>query len=195
MDDRVARLIEQGQAAAQRGNSELARNYLQAAVDLEPNNATAWLWFAGVLEDLEDQKYALEQVLTLDPDNERAEGGLRYVNELLAQQPQREPSISFDKEPPMMASESDSLSIDQQLRASLREEEPPEDIAEPTPQDFRSGLISESNVALTDDSPSEGGFFAPGDDLNYRIAVAVLAILFVVGLLCFPLILLDLLPF
>jgi tetratricopeptide (TPR) repeat protein len=192
MDERVARLIEQGQAAAQRGNTEQARNYLQAAVDLEPNNATAWLWFAGVLEDLEDQKYALEQVLALDPDNIRAEQGLEYVDEQLALQPEREPSISFDKEPPMMAS--DTLSVDQQLRASLRSEEPLEEIEAPTPQTLRAGLISEPDVVLTDDSTSEMGFFAPGDDMNYRIAVLVLAIFFVVGVLCFPLILFDLLP-
>ena len=189
MDERVARLIEQGHAAAQRGNNEQARNYLQAAVDLEPNNATAWLWFAGVLEDLEDQKYALEQVLALDPDNIRAEQGLEYVEEQLALQPQREPSISFDKEPPM--GEGESFTVDQQLRASLRAEEPPQDIGEPTPQNLRAGLISEPDVILTDDSTSEAGFFAQGDDMNYRIAVLVLGIFFVVGVLCFPLILFD----
>jgi tetratricopeptide (TPR) repeat protein len=182
MDERVARLIEQGQAAAQRGNTEQARNYLQAAVDLEPNNATAWLWFAGVLEDLEDQKYALEQVLALEPDNIRAEDGLEYVNEQLALQPEREPSISFDKG-------SDTLSVDQQLRASLRSEEPPEDIREPTPQNLRAGLISEPDVVLTDDSTSEGSIFASGDDMKYQIAVATLAIFFVVGLITFPIIL------
>lgn len=192
MDERVARLIEQGQAAAQRGNTEQARNYLQAAVDLEPNNAMAWLWFAGVLEDLEDQKYALKQVLDLEPDNLRAEQGLEYVEEQLALQAEHEPSISFDKEP--LAPASDSLTVDQQLRASLRAEEPPEEIVEPTPQNLRAGLISEPDVVLTDDSTtSQAGFFAPGDDLNYRIAALVLAIFFVAGLLCFPLIWFDLL--
>lgn len=193
MDERVARLIEQGQAAAQRGNNEQARNYLQAAVDLEPNNATAWLWFAGVLEDLEDQKYALEQVLALDPDNIRAEQGLEYVEEQLALQPLHEPSISFDKEPPMGGAE--SFTVDQQLRASLRSEESPQDIREATPQNLRAGLISEPDAVLTDDSTSEAGFFAQGDDMNYRIAVAVLGIFFVIGVLCFPLMLFELLPF
>lgn len=87
-EERVATLIRQGQAAAQAGQQELARRYLNAAVDLAPDSAVAWLWLAGVQEPAEARE-SLLTVLRLDPDNRRARAGLAWVEQQLAEAPPR----------------------------------------------------------------------------------------------------------
>ncbi len=191
MDERVAQLIRQGQGAAQRGNNDLAREYLQAAVDLDANNPTAWLWLAGVLTQPADVKYALEQVLRTDPGNIRAVQGLEQINAVLAAQPQApagpppRDSLAFTEsaQTPMPRGGTSSLggggaptgtlSIEEELRAALR--------AEPAmqgdPYGAGGGDMGRSRPAII--------VFFQGDDMIYRVGVAFLTFTLVIGIVFF----------
>lgn len=178
MDERVAQLIRQGQGAAQRGNNELAREYLQAAVDLAPNNPTAWLWLAGVLEDPAEAKYALERVLELDPNNVRAREGLTQLAATMGAQA-AEQRISFEQTPQSIPRGTSalggggSLSIEQELRTALQSQPSAQPMALPSPDDADDG----GGSPLT-------AFFR-GDDMPYRVGVAFLSFMLVCGFLFF----------
>lgn len=74
-------MLNQAIAAARSGDRQEAYKLLQALVALEPGNAQAWLWLAGVAENPAERRVALERVLSLDPTHARAQQGLRWLHE------------------------------------------------------------------------------------------------------------------
>jgi hypothetical protein len=75
------RLLLRGIAAAQGGQKRVAAGLLTRAVQLDPQNERAWLWLSGVLEDPEKVAFCLHTVLKLNPQNERANQGLRWIEQ------------------------------------------------------------------------------------------------------------------
>jgi len=73
--------LEQGIAAARAGRRAEARERLTRAVQSDERNEQAWLWLSGVLDDPEDMRVCLENVLELNPANSRAQQGLRWIDE------------------------------------------------------------------------------------------------------------------
>ena len=69
-------LLREGIAAAKLGQRDHARMLLTSYVEQDDQNVTAWLWLSSVASGPEDQEICLENVLTLDPDNEAARSGL-----------------------------------------------------------------------------------------------------------------------
>jgi hypothetical protein len=189
MDDRVATLIRQGQSAAQDGNLEMARNYLQAAVDLDRTNPTAWLWLAGVLDDPAEMRNALEQVLMLDPGNERAAQGLAHLDSQYPPEPTYA-QTPITEEPPIRAAgtgmlgdtTAGTMTIEQQLRSQL----PP-----PSSTPTGSGLATVGASVYDTPSPT-GNYVRPTTQsyMPFRIAVASLVLLFLFGLCIFGLVVL-----
>ena len=72
MDD----LLRQGITAAKAGQREHARELLMRVVEQDDENALAWLWLSGVVDSLDDREVCLENVLSVDPDNDAAQRGL-----------------------------------------------------------------------------------------------------------------------
>lgn len=72
-------LTQQAIAAAQAGDRDEARALLQQATELDPRNAEAWLWLAGVVDELEEKRRCFQRVLELEPYNEQARLGLQRV--------------------------------------------------------------------------------------------------------------------
>ena len=193
MDERVAQLIRQGQQAAQDGNMEMARNYLQASVDLDRTNPTAWLWLAGVLEDPAAVRDALEQVLALDPGNIRAEQGLAQLE---AQYPSAPPipviipadEPEFDPVPlrgagtGMLGTSAGTMTIEQELRASLQ----------PAPSTTTTASLATVGTPLYSDTAPTGNYntTVEQNDTVYRVLVFTLLLTFILGLILFGLILL-----
>ncbi|MFL5243935.1 MAG: response regulator [Gemmataceae bacterium] len=70
-------LLRDGIAAAKAGDKALTRRLLREAVDLEPQNEVAWLWLAGVAESAQGALADLERVIAINPNNERAQEGLK----------------------------------------------------------------------------------------------------------------------
>lgn len=77
--ENVDELISIGEAAAQRGDKNNARTALRKAVKLEPTNTQALLALATVVGTFTERRQLYEQVLTLDPSNISAKGGLEAL--------------------------------------------------------------------------------------------------------------------
>lgn len=75
----VKGLIDEGMRAARAGKRDEARQLLLKATELDENNETAWLWLAGVVETPEDRQTCLENVLTINPYNDKARRGLEQM--------------------------------------------------------------------------------------------------------------------
>lgn len=77
-----------GIEAARSGKSAEAQRCLRAVLAQQPDNIPALLWLAFVLPSPQESIHLLERVLTLQPNNERAQAGLRWAQERLSPSPQ-----------------------------------------------------------------------------------------------------------
>jgi tetratricopeptide (TPR) repeat protein len=67
-----AELLKQAIALARSGDKVQARTLLRQAVEHDPANEAAWMWLASVAESPAEALSALEKVLALNPNHERA---------------------------------------------------------------------------------------------------------------------------
>jgi tetratricopeptide (TPR) repeat protein len=74
-------LLQQGIAAARSGKRGEARTLLMQVVKADQHNEQAWLWLSGVVDDPQDMRTCLQNVLDLNPDNQRARQGLAWVEQ------------------------------------------------------------------------------------------------------------------
>ncbi len=77
-------LLRDAIAAYRSGNKSQAREMLLEAVALDEHHEQAWLWLSAVVDSVEDQITCLENVLTINPNNEKARQGIQLLNEKLA---------------------------------------------------------------------------------------------------------------
>src|SRR5688500_15914950 len=69
-------ILQLGIEAARAGDKAEARELFRLVTREDPGNVQGWLWLAGVAEDREEKRAALEHVLDLDPANDLARKGL-----------------------------------------------------------------------------------------------------------------------
>ncbi|MEO0563343.1 MAG: hypothetical protein AAF125_14640, partial [Chloroflexota bacterium] len=62
-----------GVEAARAGDKEKARSLFQQVTDADENNERAWLWLATVTDDPQQKRIYIENVLGINPDNDRAQ--------------------------------------------------------------------------------------------------------------------------
>jgi tetratricopeptide (TPR) repeat protein len=93
--EQARQLLQQGIAAARGGRPERARDLLQQAVRLDPQNETTWLWLSSVARDDKERLFCLRQLLTINPQNEFALKGLRALGAepVAANQPTATPGV------------------------------------------------------------------------------------------------------
>jgi hypothetical protein len=72
-------LLRRGVEAARVGRRTEAREILLRIVDEEPRNEMAWVWLTGLVDGLEDKIVACENVLTINPGNEKVKAYLRML--------------------------------------------------------------------------------------------------------------------
>jgi tetratricopeptide (TPR) repeat protein len=72
----VKDLLDEGIAAAKRGERERSRDLLLRVVDISKENESAWLWLSSVVDSDEDRIICLQNALVLNPDSEPAKRGL-----------------------------------------------------------------------------------------------------------------------
>jgi hypothetical protein len=82
MDPQVAEWLYDGAVALRNGNKELARDLLLRVVEVDENIEDAWLWLSGAVDDPDDQRTALENVLALNPGNQYALDGIAYLDRI-----------------------------------------------------------------------------------------------------------------
>jgi tetratricopeptide (TPR) repeat protein len=78
-------LLQQGIAASKAGQRQEACQILQKVIELNPGSESAWLWLSGVVDDLQERRHCLEQVLRINPNNAHAPAGLAWIEQKLAQ--------------------------------------------------------------------------------------------------------------
>jgi hypothetical protein len=74
-------MVREGVTALKAGKKDEARTLLMKAVELDQHHEEAWLYLSGVVETEEDQQTCLENVLAINPANERARKGLQYLEQ------------------------------------------------------------------------------------------------------------------
>jgi tetratricopeptide (TPR) repeat protein len=71
--------LQRGIAAARAGKKDEARQLLLAVIAQDEAVEAAWLWLSGVVDDQEEKRICLENVLTLNPENTAAAKGLQWL--------------------------------------------------------------------------------------------------------------------
>lgn len=93
----IHQLVQEGRAAAMAGDTLAARAAFRRATELEPDNVEAWLGLSSAVPILAEKREYLQKALMLQPDNADVAASLRYVEQLLAQGIQLEPSRRRDE--------------------------------------------------------------------------------------------------
>ncbi len=75
----IQETLRQGIEFAREGQKSQARKLFKQVIDMDKDNEKAWFWLASVAESDEERRDALEKVLELNPNNERAEQALEKV--------------------------------------------------------------------------------------------------------------------
>lgn len=70
--EEIKALLKAGIDAAKNNNLIIARSIFQQVIDADPRNELAWMWTAQVSENTDHRREALEQVLAINPNNEKA---------------------------------------------------------------------------------------------------------------------------
>jgi tetratricopeptide (TPR) repeat protein len=76
-------VLQRAIQAARTGRKVEARALLIELVDVDPQNELAWVWLSGLVDSLEDRIIACENVLTINPANEKVRA---YLIQLQRQQ-------------------------------------------------------------------------------------------------------------
>ncbi len=97
MSANVEAMVREGINAFKAGRKDEARALLLKATELDQYNEQAWLWLSGLMDSQEDQRTCLENVLAINPNNERASQGLAYLTG--GSQPSGSPA-AFSATPP-----------------------------------------------------------------------------------------------
>src|SRR4051794_20439498 len=77
----VATLLQEGIGAAKAGDKETARQKIQRATELEPNNEAAWLWLASLYTEPNVSAYCLQRAVAINPTNEKAAKALSKLQQ------------------------------------------------------------------------------------------------------------------
>lgn len=79
MSANIDAMVREGIAAYKAGKMDEARTLLMRAVELNEHHEMAWLWLSAVVDSDEDRQTCLENVLTINPNNESAQQGLKKL--------------------------------------------------------------------------------------------------------------------
>ena len=88
-------LLRQGVEAARAGQKLESRKIFMQVVEIDPQNELAWMWLSGLMDDLEDRIIACENVLTINPANEKVRA---YLESLFMQREMRARDEALEKQ-------------------------------------------------------------------------------------------------
>jgi hypothetical protein len=101
MDPEIQNLMDGGIAALRIGNMEEARRKLMQVINADERNEFAWFYLSEAVESDEDRQVCLENVLAINPTNERAETELRLLHEKIAREKAKEGLTDVPLSPPV----------------------------------------------------------------------------------------------
>jgi len=74
-------MVREAVSAYRAGRKDEARTMLMRAVEIDQYHEQAWLWLSAVVDSVDEQRTCLENVITINPNNERAKQGLQVLNQ------------------------------------------------------------------------------------------------------------------
>ncbi len=163
MSANVDAMVREGINAYKAGRKDEARALLLKATELDQYNEQAWLWLSGLMDTPDDQRTCLENVLAINPDNDRANQGLSY----LTGQTSAGNVSPFSASAPPAAP--DAPSAPTSVEWSAPEEPAPMPAAwnKPPPDEPRGEALDDwvTNLNLPiNQAPNEASVFMAGDD-------------------------------
>ncbi len=90
--------LHAGIEAARSGNVDEAQTLLQAVLAQDSENVPALLWLAFIAADPSESISLIKQALTIEPDNEQAQSGLRWAESRLQQAESGDAPADIDAE-------------------------------------------------------------------------------------------------
>lgn len=130
MPANVDGMVREGISAYRAGHKEEARTLLLRAVEIDQYNEQAWLWLSAVVESPEEQRTCLENVLTINPNSDRARQGIDMLDQRFGSSPKVSPTQAEDVmastsfTPPPIAAPPASAPSDDELPSSIEWEAP-----------------------------------------------------------------------
>lgn len=88
----VDTLVQQAIAAVKANRRADARRLLEQAIEIDQYNEQAWLYLSGCVDDQEEIRTCLENVLAINPNNQKAIRGLELLRSRAAPPPRPAPS-------------------------------------------------------------------------------------------------------
>lgn len=82
--------LDQAIVAVREGRKAEARQLLESVLDADERNEKAWLWLSSVVDSDEERIICLDNVLTINPNNEMARKGLAVLR---AETATKQPSV------------------------------------------------------------------------------------------------------
>jgi hypothetical protein len=131
MPANVDGMVREGISAYRAGNKEEARALLLRAVEIDQYNEQAWLWLSAVVETPEEQRTCLENVLTINPNSDRAKQGIDMLDQKFGSSPKVSPTQAEDVmagssfTPPAVAAPATHASSDDELPSTIEWGEAP----------------------------------------------------------------------
>ncbi|NNJ13566.1 hypothetical protein EKD04_024890 [Chloroflexales bacterium ZM16-3] len=80
MNQQLAEWLHDGAVALTQGDKQRALDLLMRVVTEDEEIPEAWLWLSGAVDDPEDQRTALDNVLALEPGNPHALHGIAVLD-------------------------------------------------------------------------------------------------------------------
>src|SRR5688572_3431100 len=73
-------MLQDGVAALKAGRKGDAKRILTQIVDTQEDNEEAWLWLSACVDTPEEQQICLENVIAINPNNQKARKGLEAIS-------------------------------------------------------------------------------------------------------------------
>jgi tetratricopeptide (TPR) repeat protein len=118
-------LLQTAIQAARDGRKIEARDLLIKIVEVDPQNEMAWMWLSGLVDSLEDRIIACENVLSINPGNEKFRAyldKLQHQQQALLKNKNREDAINLLNEAKAHAEQNDRVIAVQLAKQALEKD-------------------------------------------------------------------------
>lgn len=164
MSANVDAMVREGINAFKSGNKEEARALLLKATELDEMNEQAWLWLSGLMDSDTDKRTCLENVLAINPNNDRARQGLSYLGGQAASSSSSAFAPPSSGAPPSAPSPT-SVEWGESSSSPPPSSPPPADSGSMIPDDWVSGLNLPVNDTKTESGSGTGN--SPFGDFSF----------------------------
>lgn len=95
----IEKFLHAGIKAIKAGERDKARKLLTQVIKMDQQNERAWLWLSGAVKTNEERRICLENVLTINPENEMAQKGLTKLGFPIPEPaPEPEPELESEED-------------------------------------------------------------------------------------------------